>query len=453
MSGTTVVARQRALSFKVAGRVLQTWTRGEAGRDLADIAGSFRIEYLDEVRSADLLGETAPEFAAIRDRDPVEVSINGVVVLKGRVDDINLDADDSHAHCVISGRDLTGDLVDCSASPTGPGEYRQIQLETLVSNLANPYRMTVSTQVSTGAPFTLVALEPTDTVMGAIEKHSRQRGVLVTSDGVGGIVLTQAGTTRATDRLNFPGNVVRLQARISGRGRFSDIWVKGAFSNLLGPPQATLSAAAAPLSSMPSLPPAAPTRQSVEQSCTIRYGHCVDPAVRHYRPRVWLSATQSGGSVAAQQTSNPPLDATAQGLSTDSGPAPAAYHAGTRKPRRKRSKPREDADPWTLQDQADWRMRTARAQATARVYTVPSLKNAAGDLWLPNQIVSVRDVYSGLDQDMLIGAVTWSEDEHAIETRISVVDPDVYDLTGSEDHQHKGARKAAHLTARSLVGR
>ncbi|AQS88932.1 Mu P family protein [Neoasaia chiangmaiensis NBRC 101099] len=252
-----------------------------------------------------------------------------------------------------------------------------------------------------------MALEPTDTVMSAIEKHTRQRGVLVTSDGIGGGVLTQAGTTRASDSLRFPGNVRAMEGRISGRGRHSDVWVKGQFKSLLRPAKATLDATAAPLSATPGPAPAAPSHRKVEEACTIRYGHCVDPDVRRYRPRAWLAATQSGGSVAAQQSSNPPLDSQASGLSFDLGPAPTAYHVASRRPSRKRTRPREDADPWTLQDQANWRMRSTRANTTARVYVVPGLLNAKGELWKPNQLVTVTDLYSGLDQDMLIGAVRW----------------------------------------------
>jgi len=206
-----------------------------------------------------------------------------------------------------------------------------------------------------------VALEPTDTVMSAVEKHTRQRGVLVTSDGIGGGVLIQAGTTRTSDSLRFHGNVRAMEGRISGRGRHSDVWVKGQFKSLLRLTKATLDATAAPLSATPGSAPAAPSHRKVEEACTIRYGHCVDPDVRRYRPRAWLAVTQSGGSVAAQQSSNPPLDSQASGLSFDLGPAPTAYHVASRRPSRKRTRPREDADPWTLQDQANWRMRSTRA--------------------------------------------------------------------------------------------
>lgn len=455
MSADSTAIATRPMTVKIGGRTLTAWTSCEVGRDLADFCGSFRVEYLDEARSAGLLGDDAdgaPEFAAIRDRDPVEILIQGRTVLKGWVDDVLLAADEHTARATITGRDVSGDLVDCSANPTGPGEYRNISLESLVGSLMQPFGISLDTQVATGAPFTLVALDHGDSVMSAVEKHSRQRGVLVTSDGVGGVVLTKAGATTASDTLRFPGNVRAMEARLSGRGRYSDTWVKGQFKSLLRPSKAPLDVTAAPLSAVPGSAPAAPKHAAIEAACTVRYGHCVDPAVTRYRPRAWMSATQSGGSVPAQKATNPPLDNQAQGLSPV-GPAAPAYHASPRRPSRKATHPRADADPWTLQDQAAWRMRSSRANTTARVYTVPGLLNGNNDLWLPNQTVPVVDRYSGLDQTMLIGAVTWVAQGDRYETRISVVGLDAYDLTGDEDHSRTGARKSAHLTARSLLGR
>ncbi|GAJ30214.1 phage baseplate assembly protein [Acidomonas methanolica] len=457
MSESAASTSSRPVTVRIAGRVLTTWTHCEVGRDLADIAGSFRIEYLDVARSDALLGADADdglgEMAAIRDRDPVEILVAGKVVLRGWVDDVLLRADEHSASAIITGRDVTGDLVDCSVNPIGPGEYRNIRLESLVGTLTQPFGITLDRQVETGAPFTLVALDQGDTVMGAIEKHTRQRGVLVTSDGVGGIVLTQGGTTQAPEALSFPGNVRAIDVRMSGRGRYSDVYVKGQFRSQLRPAQATLKAGSAPLEAIPSRSGASPSNTSVEEAASCRYGHCVDPAVTRYRPRAWMSATQSGGSVATQQSGNPALDAGTRGLSGVQIPAWAAYHGGTRHMRRKRTKPREASDPWTLQDQAQWRMRSSRANTTARIYVVPSLATASGDLWLPNQLVAVSDSYSGIDQTMLIGAVTWAAAPEGYETRISVVDPDVYDLTGDEDHRKPGARKSRHLTARSMLGR
>ena len=309
----TVTGGQRPMVVRVNGRELVEYTSAEVGRDLANIAGEFRISYfpraaLDEFGiSTDVPVSKAgvAEVARITEHDPVEILVHGRTVLKGWVDDIQLRQEGGSFEAAITGRDVTGNLVDATANPTGPGEYRKVTLPNLVHTLCNPFGLTVSSDVEVGAPFTRVAREQAETAMAAIERHSRQRGILVTSDGVGGVLLTQSGQTRAPDSLRNPGNVHAMEARLSSRGRFSDVWVKGSFNSLLRPAQSPLKAGGAPLDAPVSSSRAQLTPAQAEAAATLRWGHAIDPDVRRYRPRAFLSATQSGGSVATQQAAHP----------------------------------------------------------------------------------------------------------------------------------------------------
>lgn len=452
MSTETVTVRggQRPMVIRIAGRELVEYTSAEVGRDLADIAGQFRIGYFPRHDMA-AFGDSSPapisrtalaEIYRVTEHDPVEILIHGQTVLKGWVDDIKLRMDGGTFEAWITGRDVTGDLVDATANPTGPGEYRMVTLAKLVQTICLPFGFTVAADVDVGTPFTLVALEPAETAMAAIERHSRQRGVLVTSDGVGGVVLTKSGQTRAPNSLRNPGNVHAMEARLSSRGRFSDVYVKGSFNSLLRPLQSPLRAGGAPLDAPLDDSGAGVAPDAAEAAATLRFGHAIDPAVRRYRPRVFLSASQSGGSVAAQQATNP-VDPNS-GAST---PASGAYRGSVRHVRRKAMKVRTDASAWTMQDQAEWRMRSTRAGAAMRVYSVIGLRAQNGALWLPNQLVLVQDHFAGIDQDMLIGAVTWVAAPDGYRTRISVVQPDVYDLTGDMDTSHNGLRRTKRARA------
>ncbi|MFT8644540.1 phage baseplate assembly protein [Gluconacetobacter sp.] len=447
MSDTTVAVATRPMVVRVNGRVLGTWSVCQVVFDLSYISGSFRVDLLDEARADAALQTARTDWAPIRKRMPVSIDVAGDTVLKGWVEDLHLHLDDNGITASIAGRDPTGDLVDCSANPMGPAEYRMISLEDAVTAICAPFGISVTKDCDTGAPFNVVAIDPGEPAMATIEKLCRQRGVLATSNGVGGLILTQAGTSRAPEPLRMPGNARAVEVEESSRGEYSDIWVKGQFNSLLRPAKATLDATAAPLSATPGAPPAAPTHTAQESQAIVRYGHAVNPVMTRYRPRVWLAATQSGGSVATQQATDQPLDSTARGLTADPGPAPAAYHAAKRKPRRKASKPRTDATPWTLQDQADWRMRTTRAAGDRRTYLVPSLTASTGKRWLANQLVAVTDRYADIDQDMLIASVAWTASQEGYRTDCGVVDPDAYDLTGDMDHTHNGRRKAVHVRA------
>lgn len=122
-----------------------------------DLATHSAKVVLDAVRSAQALGGDLPEWAMIRENDPVEVRIHGETRLLGHVDDIQLEMADGEIRATVSGRDRTGDLVDCSANPTGPGEYRAVHLVDVIGKLTGPFGLAVSADVDTGDPFTLVA--------------------------------------------------------------------------------------------------------------------------------------------------------------------------------------------------------------------------------------------------------------------------------------------------------
>ncbi|NHO33334.1 phage baseplate assembly protein [Acetobacter fallax] len=435
MSATaaTVTASRRPVRVLVAGRELLTWTTVEAGRDLADIAGAFRIEYTDVLRDSDAGFQSASSDAIpVHEHMAVQIYIHGALVLNGYIDDLDLVCQDGQARCTASGRDRAGDLVDCAANPVGPGEYRQVQLLDVVGSLVKPYGLSIDSDTDTGAPFTLVAVDEGEPVMSAIEKLSRQRGVLIVSDGVGGLRLTKAGQQRAAGDIIFPTRGTSLETRVSVREHYSDVWVKGQFPSQLRPAQATLSASSAP-ADRPVSASGAQSFTQQEMNASARYGHAVDPSVGRWRPRLWLAKTQSGGSKATQNAGNPPLDADAAGFLRSQGLNPAAYHAAPaatgRSKKRAASKPRSDTDPWTLQDQAEWRMRSTKAHGTARVYTVAGYA-VNDELWRPNTVVRVRDSYSGIDGDRLIGAVTYVADASGYRTRISVVSLDAYNIEG-----------------------
>jgi len=445
-SSTIHVSGAGMVAF-INGKRLKSAEAIEAGRDLAEIAGAFRISYLDTARAFDALGGDKPEFAMIKEHDHAEIRIGDETVLKGFVDAVQLRIADGQVEAVISGRDVTGDLVDCCANPLGPGEYRQVDLTTIVGRLTKPFGIPVKSDIDPGAPFTLVAVEPSDRVLSAVEKLSRQRGALVVSDGVGGLRLTRAGTTRAPGALRVGDNIIEAETQIDARGHFSDIYVKGAFKSVLRPPKAPLHAGLKPGKNNPA-PSSTLSASEIERRAVLRYGHAIDPSLNRYRPAVFLAATQSGGSEPTQMAQDVKLDSTAEGLSAQYGPAPKAYHGQKRHKKRKARPPRQPARPWTLQDQADWRMRTTRAHGTIRLYTVQGY-GVHGVLWRPNTVIYVFDPYAGIDQDMLVGAVTYVADASGYRTRISVVPLDTYDLTGAQDRVQRGVRRSGKIRARA----
>ena len=399
------------ITLKIGGQAFTTWTRMEITRDLGDISGSFQFDYNDRARLAKLLPTLNPapmvQAAALEPGPDCTVEIDGELVLKGNAVDVTVDAGPEELRASAFGLDRTGDLVECSANPEGPYEYLGLDLTGIVTRLVAPFGMTARAETDVGDAFPHFSIDVGETVMGAIEKAARQRGILVTSDGVGGIVLTESGHTRgpaplvAPDGIN-PGNIHRTHLHMSARGRFRDHWVKGQLPHVRTARTrraAALDASTAPLGQgAPIAPPAVaasttrPRRHAAgcgKHGPVYQTGHATDAGVLRYRPKVWLTRAEAA------------LD--------------------------------------TVDEQAAWRARLTAAQADIMTYTV--VGHRAGPdrkLWLPNTLVAVTDPVRGLQGvDQLIAGVRYLDGEDGARTVLRVVDPESYSL----DEERIGTRR------------
>lgn len=381
-----VVAGRVAL--KVDGHVFTQWSSVEITRDLKDIAGTFRLGYVDSGRAAQALPSmiaVPPFFEIVRDGMAFELALDGETVMKGWIEELSLGWSDSRLTAEVSGRDATGDLVDCAALPNGPAEFSGLDLLAIAQAVCKPFGIAVRADVPVGAAFPRAAANVHETALAFLEKLSRQRAVLLVSDGVGGLLLTQGGSAQAPAPLMVPGNVQALSTRNDWRRRFSDVYVKGGFDTR------TMRVGRAPLIT----PIGAPTTFAAtnamlnatyayrqETITTAVTGHATDPEITRWRPVVRAARTQSGSSSA--------------------------------------------------QAQAEWALRVARGQSTDFTYTVLDWRagtsgTGAGALWRPNAVVHVTDPYSAIDKPMLIAGVTYSLSEQGITTRLRVVGRSAFD--------------------------
>ena len=415
MSGTTAAGTDRpAIKLKVAGAEFAVWTRCEVTRDLGDISGSFLFDYDDQARYAKLLPAfNAPSLRKAVEPGPVvEIQVDGELVLRGHLVDVNIDVSPEELRSSVFGLDFTGDLVECSANPTGPVEYLGLDLTGIVSRLVAPFGMTARAETDVGDPFPHFSIDNAETVMSAIEKAARQRGVLVVSDGVGGMVLTESGHTRGAAPLVMGENIHQARVHLSWRGRFRDHYIKGQLPHVRSarpgarrPVALTADAAplgeGAPIAAPPAVTGGSPRHHRAghgRHGPVYQSGHAVDAGVDRYRPKVWMTKAEAG------------LD--------------------------------------TVDDQAAWRARLTAAQANTETYTVVGWRAGPQNmLWRPNTLVAVTDPIRGLDGvDQLIAGVNYLDGEDGARTVLRVVDPEAYSL----DEERIGPRRAGRTKARHM---
>lgn len=384
MSGVLpAAAPTRRLTLTVAGMVLSRFVSVNISRNLRDIAGSFSVTYRDAGREAASFSpdlDTMPQFPQVLAGQKCQLSIDGTVVLIGWIDEVDATWQADALTCTITGRDVTGDLVDCAAVPNGPVEFRNQSPLQIAQMICKPFGIAARADVDVGGVFPLFGIEVDELALSAIEKACRQSALLALSDGVGNLLLTRGGVTRGPASLTRPGNIQGGGIKSSWAERFSDYYVKGQTSKTVTRQVQTAAFVDAtdPRSGLSFPVNTTGADTTTESVSTIMTGHAIDPEITRYRPMVAQVKTQAGAA--------------------------------------------------SVQAQAEWRLRVNKGMGETLNYRVLNWRaGSAQALWLPNQLVRVTDPFVGLDKDMLISGITYCYDESGESTQLELAGRTAFD--------------------------
>lgn len=196
----------------VDGKLWEGWTEMSISRSLKAIAGEFDLSVTTRWSAA------APRV--IREGQPCTVRLGTDTVLTGYIDDFIPSYDADNVEIRVMGRDKTGDLVDCSVVHSS-GKWKGVRLEQVAADVCRPFGITVITETPTGEAFASVVLEQGETGFELLDRLAKQRGVLLTSDGAGNLIITRASSVRAGVSLVLGKNILAARGRFSWRERNS----------------------------------------------------------------------------------------------------------------------------------------------------------------------------------------------------------------------------------------
>ncbi|MCZ6928674.1 phage tail protein [Serratia marcescens] len=206
------------LTLNVDGKIWGGWTEMTINRSLDNIAGEFDLTITARWSAA------APR--SIKPGQACSVSIGNDRVMTGYIDDFIPSYDAENVALRVLGRDKTGDLVDSSVVDKS-GQWRGQKLEQLAATICKPYGIEVINETDTGEAFGGITLEQGETGFELLNRLAKQRGVLITSDAWGRLVITRASTQRASVALVLGENILAARGRFSWRERASQYIVKG----------------------------------------------------------------------------------------------------------------------------------------------------------------------------------------------------------------------------------
>lgn len=186
------------------------WKSVRVTRSIESLAGSFALEVSERWG-----GELWP----ITEEDSCRVEIDGTTVIDGYVDKCDISASKDGRELSYAGRDRAAALVDCSAL-LPKWTYYNVNVAEFAAMVAKPFGVRVSVQPGLVLPTVpKLVISPGDKGFEAIKRAADVDGVLLVSDGAGGILITRAGTLRATPLVEGQ-NIHLASASNDGTERF-----------------------------------------------------------------------------------------------------------------------------------------------------------------------------------------------------------------------------------------
>ncbi|MCT9014622.1 hypothetical protein N6G05_13735 [Cupriavidus gilardii] len=200
----------------VNGRDYEGWLSSTIDRSLETLSSRFSIP-------VSLIPGNPPD---IKRQDEIRVRINDTLMVTGIV----LAADPFYKRddcgMRIEGRSRSGDLVSCSAIHEG-GQWRNAKLDRIVRDLCKPFGIDVRIETDIGEAIRDFKVEHCETVVSVLSRAARLRGVLVTTDAHGRVVITRAGKEKSHGAIVRGQNVISMEGIGTDAERFSDYFCYG----------------------------------------------------------------------------------------------------------------------------------------------------------------------------------------------------------------------------------
>lgn len=206
------------VELRVNGAFYGGWKSIRIERGIEQIAGTFELSVTDRW----------VEQSAVRQINPgqsCQVLIDQAVVITGYVDTVTPQYDKQQHTITVSGRDKTGDLVDCSAIHKS-GQWSGRKLDQIAVDLCQPFGIKVFRNTDVGSAFNPFSIEESETVFECLERAARMKAVLLVSDGLGNLVLTRAGSGAPVAALTEGEDILAARGEFSWKDRYSRYVIK-----------------------------------------------------------------------------------------------------------------------------------------------------------------------------------------------------------------------------------
>lgn len=210
------------IEVRTPAEFLDRWTSLTMTRSIEDVAWSAELETYDRWSPID-------KPIAVVEYDEITITLNDQLAFFGNVY-TTTNSYDANSHTFsISARSRSAVIVDCS---TPPKTWRGKTLEKIATEVLDPFGLAVIIEPSAASAaagsFARIASEDGERVFDFLTRLAKYRGVLLTTDPVGNVIITTAerrplqGVTIERGK----GRIIEASLRRDGSKRYSEYTTK-----------------------------------------------------------------------------------------------------------------------------------------------------------------------------------------------------------------------------------
>lgn len=216
------------------------WTALRVQRSIEQAVGAFALQ----------VSERWPGQAAkwvIEPGAKCQLLLDDAPVITGYVDAVSRELGAERHAITVQGRDKAADIVDCSAMLDGDrtSDLFGQSLSQAARMLCKPFGVGVTDRAGVKA-VPQRSVNPSETVWEHIERGARAAAAFVMSDGLGGLMITRAGTERHPVALVEGENILEARFTRDDSKRFSRYLVEGQTSGFIDETELPTDLSAAP---------------------------------------------------------------------------------------------------------------------------------------------------------------------------------------------------------------
>jgi prophage tail gpP-like protein len=204
------------ITLSVNGQAYVGWLQSEVSRDLESISATFSVP----------ISLPAGFVPPIKRQDLVRVEIGKTLVCTGYVLAAQAFYNARDCGVVIMGRDRTGDLIRASAIHAG-GQWRNVGLDRICRDILAPFGLELVVEADIGAPVVDFKLAHGETALDALARAAKLRGVILSRDAAGRVVLAKAGKKKFKGTIRRGWNVIEMRDIGTDEQRHSEYIVYG----------------------------------------------------------------------------------------------------------------------------------------------------------------------------------------------------------------------------------